>query len=408
MEISQSDFEELMKNWSMGSPSPFYKRERRLRDAEPVSVATFAGEKVSLIGTVDTDMFSTRGNTDFGVLVGVSPYRVVFYRAASVFSDLCRSYWLEVDVEGRTWQEGKVRKKEYRAARVARPTFKKGVMSQKIVFAGRKMRSNGKEDKVFEHELSDLKWLDPQTRELEGRKGQSFYDQLIEAYENRIPISISDLWLMENDSRRAIVTTPGGVAEGRAVRADTPVTSVPAAPAAAKAPPVAVEPEADAIVEPEPDVVGQTCPECGNRLKPGIEFCGKCGHRLGAEPTEGEPAVAAAVSLDTCPNCGKPVKPGIEFCGKCGHRLEEETVDDEPVQAEAVGEEVVEEEPSPPEVVAEEPVRHKCPDCGKQMEEDWQACPHCGTRPPSQCPECGKAMEADWKVCPYCGASVEA
>jgi hypothetical protein len=405
MAISQSDFEELMKNWSMGSPSPFYKRERRLRDAEPVSVATFAGEGVRLIGTVDTDMFSDRGDKDFGVLVGVSPYRVVFYRAATVFSDLCRSYWFEVDVEGRTWQEGRVRKKEYRAASVARPTFKKGVMSQKIVIAGRKMRISGKEDKVFEHELSDLKWLNPQTRELEGGKGQNFYEQLIEAYENRIPISISDLWLMENDSRRAIVTTPGGVAEGRALRADTPVPRAAAAPAAAKAPAVAVEPKAEAIVEPEPEVAGQTCPECGNRLKPGIEFCGKCGHRLEPEPTEEKAAPGEEVSLDTCPNCGNPLKPGISFCGKCGHRLEE-TVDDDLVQPEVVAEEAAMEEPPQPEVVAEEPGRGKCPDCGKPVEAGWKACPYCGTGLPSECPECGKATEADWKACPYCGVSL--
>ena len=406
MQISQSEFERLMEDWSNGAPSPFYKRERRLRDAEPAMVATFAGEQVRWIGTVDTDMFSDRGNKDFGVLIGVSRYRVVFYRAATVFSDLCRSYWFEVDVGGRTWQEGRVRKKEYMAVSVAHPTFKKGMTSQKVVIAGRKTRTNGKEETAFKHELSDLKWLNPQTREFEGRKGRNLYDRLMEAYDNRIPISVSDLWLMENDTRRAILTTPGQAAQGPAVSAE-PVRGAPAvAPAPAKAPPLPVDIEVKALVELEPEPAGEACPQCGSPLKPGTLFCGRCGHRLETENVEEEALKTEEKSGDACPSCGNPLRPGITFCGKCGHRLGAETAEKGPPRAEAATREATKEELAQGEALAEEHVTGKCPDCGKPMEADWKVCPYCATPMAAQCPECGKAIEADWKACPYCGTSL--
>lgn len=156
MELSQAELEEVLNNWFVGSPSPFYKRGDRLRGGEPIRVAAFSGEEVRWIGKVDTDMFCSGGDTDFGVYMGISPYRVVFYRAASIFSDLCRSYWFEVDVGGRTWQKGRVRKREYKAIGLARPKFKKGMVSRTITVAGRLTRTDGKEETTFKHELSDL------------------------------------------------------------------------------------------------------------------------------------------------------------------------------------------------------------------------------------------------------------
>jgi predicted amidophosphoribosyltransferase len=399
MEISQADLETLMGNWSSGSPSPFYKRKDRLLGDEPIAVATFAGERVRWIGKVDTEMFSTRGHKDFGVYVGVSRYRVVFYRAASVFSDLCRSYWFQIDAGGRTWQTGRVRKREYRSIELARPRFKKGVVGRQILIAGNLTRVDGKVDSAFEYELGGLEWLNPQSGKFEGRKGQSLYDQLIEVYDHRLPITVGELWLMANDTHRAIVTAPGGgevaleevteLADGGAEEQvlETRVEEDPAA---------AVTERADGEEE-------SVCPECGHRLKPGVQFCGRCGHRMGGEETVALVAVTGEeASVEQCPGCGAAVKPGVRFCGKCGRRL---GTDEEP-EVLPVEEEAAQGEVETAQASVEAGSR-LCSACGKPLEADWQVCPYCGATAATVCPQCSKAVEADWVGCPYCGARLE-
>ena len=396
MKIDHDEFAGLMDGWCMGSPSPFYKRKDRLRSGEPIAVATFVGERVHWIGRVDTDMFSTRGKTDFGVYMGITPYRVIFYRAASVFSDLCRSYWFEVDVAGRTWQRGRVRKKEYSAVGLARPKFKKGLIGRQIVVAGRWTHPTGKEEMVFEHELSGLEWMNPATGKFEGGKGQALYEQLMEAYENRIPISVGDLWLMDKDTHTAIVTTAGAAAEAQD-RAAAPVT------AESVEEETLVHMEVAAVVEEEE---GADCPQCGHRLRPGVAFCGKCGHRLEEVPLEDEAVKMEEVMRETgaelCPECGQQVRPGVQFCGKCGCPLagENETSEvkvQEPIAGEAVGS----------EASAEGASGEECPQCGKPQEQGWQVCPYCGGGLMARCQECGKPMERGWVVCPYCATALD-
>jgi predicted amidophosphoribosyltransferase len=415
VEISQTDLEKLMENWSNGTPSPFYKRKDRLRGDTPIAVATFADERVQWIGKVDTEMFSTRGHSDFGVYVGVSRYRVVFYRAASVFSDLCRSYWFEVDVGGRTWQKGRVRKKEYQAAGLARPRFKKGVVGRQILIAGNLTRAGGKVDTVFKYELSGLEWLNPRSGKFEGRKGQDLYDQFIEAYDDRVPISASALWLMENDTRRALVTSGSGdatVGEGRAEASEAPAAllAAPAGESEVEQGPIEV-----GTVETEEEE-GAVCPQCGNQLRPGTAFCGKCGRQLGDGEATAEVGVAEKEPAESaCPECGQPLKPGIRFCGTCGHQLGEETPDTTQA-AEPPEDEVHVREPEGVAEAADAAVGKSaveseegggCPQCGKAVEEEWQVCPYCGAKLASECPGCGKATEPDWVACPYCGAALE-
>jgi DNA-directed RNA polymerase subunit RPC12/RpoP len=396
VEISQADLEKLVENWSNGTPSPFYKRKDRLRGGEPIAVATFADERVQWIGKVDTEMFSTRNRSDFGVYMGVSLYRVVFYRAAAVFSDLCRSYWFEIDTGGRTWERGRVRKKEYQAAGLSRPRFKKGLVGRQIVIAGNLTRVGGKVDTAFKYELSGLEWLNPQSGKFEGRKGQDLYDQLIEAYDNRLPVSASALWLMENDTRRALAIPGSGDAGGREqLESEAPLAGGEVEEGAIEVSAVAAEEEEG------------VCPQCGNQLRPGIVFCGKCGYGLKAEEAEGseveaEDAEAAGVP---CPACGHPVRPGIEFCGRCGQRLGEEGAA-EPQVEEPIAEE---EEAAAPEGAAavESEEGAECAQCGKPVEPDWQVCPYCGEGLATECPECGKATERDWVACPYCGARLK-
>ena len=279
---------------------------------------------------------------------------------------------------------------------MARPRFKKGLVGRQILIAGNLTRVDGKVDTAFEYELAGLEWLNPQRGKFEGRKGQSLYDQLMEVYDVHLPIPVGALWLMENDTHRAIVTAPGGgeiaqeeareasAAGGEAAVLETRVAEAPTSAAEAKA------------AEEEESV----CPECGHLLRPGVQFCGKCGHNLGAE--EEVVALVAVAGDETvveqCPGCGTPLKPGVQFCGKCGRGLgAEEEPEEVPAEEETEQEEV--------ETVQEsvEADTRLCSACAEPMEPEWQACPYCGARLAAACPACGRTTEPEWVACPFCG-----
>ena len=157
-------------------------------------------------------------------------------------------------------------------------------------------------------------------------------------------------------------------------------------------------------VAPVADEEAAVCPECGAPLRSGVQFCGKCGHNLEAGEEEAPEVEAAAEETagDQCPSCGQSVRQGVLFCGKCGHGMVEE---EEAAPKPEVEESAVEELPQA-ELPAEEATAGTCLECGKPIEEDWQACPYCGARVTGECSQCGKATEPDWVACPYCGASL--
>ncbi|MBN1813246.1 MAG: zinc-ribbon domain-containing protein [Anaerolineae bacterium] len=80
-----------------------------------------------------------------------------------------------------------------------------------------------------------------------------------------------------------------------------------------------------------------------------------------------------------CPKCGAVLRAGATFCGKCGTDLTSDSTTEAPKH-----------EPG------------KCPTCGRDVDENWRACPHCSTKLIFECPKCGKRAEQHWKVCPYC------
>ena len=44
-----------------------------------------------------------------------------------------------------------------------------------------------------------------------------------------------------------------------------------------------------------------------------------------------------------------------------------------------------------------------CAGCGRRVDEEWLACPTCGTRLSRRCGECGEAVALDWALCAWCG-----
>ena len=57
-----------------------------------------------------------------------------------------------------------------------------------------------------------------------------------------------------------------------------------------------------------------TCPACGNKIKPGMAFCSSCGAKL--------PEAAAPERAAFCSQCGAPAVDGADFCMSCGAELE--------------------------------------------------------------------------------------
>lgn len=44
-----------------------------------------------------------------------------------------------------------------------------------------------------------------------------------------------------------------------------------------------------------------------------------------------------------------------------------------------------------------------CPNCGKEVREDFSFCPYCETPLKPFCPSCKRELQADYARCPYCG-----
>ncbi len=55
----------------------------------------------------------------------------------------------------------------------------------------------------------------------------------------------------------------------------------------------------------------------------------------------------------------------------------------------------------------EEEARHSaCSTCGALVEDDWVACPSCGSELAVRCVSCGRPLELDWRICAWCAAEV--
>ena len=116
------------------------------------------------------------------------------------------------------------------------------------------------------------------------------------------------------------------------------------------------------------------CPNCGQEITAGSEFCGNCGVRMGSLP----------VGL-TCAKCGSRNLPEAKFCARCGAKLGGETV----------------------------PVQSFCPECGAAVKQTAKFCRECGASlkaaaasVQSVCPGCGEPLASGAVFCGNCGRTV--
>lgn len=44
----------------------------------------------------------------------------------------------------------------------------------------------------------------------------------------------------------------------------------------------------------------------------------------------------------------------------------------------------------------------RCPNCGNNIEANYNVCPICKETLKKKCPDCEKMVDVNWKYCPYC------
>ncbi len=57
-------------------------------------------------------------------------------------------------------------------------------------------------------------------------------------------------------------------------------------------------------------------------------------------------------------------------------------------------------------MLEEEATHAECATCGALVDEEWVACPSCGTELAIRCVSCGRPLELDWRICAWCAAEV--
>jgi hypothetical protein len=57
-------------------------------------------------------------------------------------------------------------------------------------------------------------------------------------------------------------------------------------------------------------------------------------------------------------------------------------------------------------MLEEEAAQSVCARCGASVDEEWVACPACGSPLAVRCDSCGRALELDWTICAWCAAEV--
>ena len=363
-----SDTDKIMDLMNQGRLSPMPKNPPK---DNPLQMVTLPDEKIRWFGKLDADieMFGVGGGsskyTTFDILVGASPYRLVFFHERGMIksSFLSRSYWFDLDLEGQIWRHKKgLRRREYTSLHLAPPVYKKGLGSRKIIITNIATRTDGKQENIFECNLSSLKWLNPQTKKFEGGKADQLHQQIMEFYNQRLPVTFQVLCVLVADPDRLedifFATEP---AEGQAIQVDAPVEKPKPAPKPAKRP----------VSAP----AAKTCPSCGKSLHPDAKFCGGCGAQFGdkVEPVKAKPEPKpktksthskkstkqeSAPQLTVCPSCGKELHPDVKFCGGCGARFDKQK--------------------AKPTKSRKKTKPQTCAGCGKAIEKDWKACPYCG------------------------------
>jgi len=397
---------------------------------QPVSIIaerlfTLPGESLKWIGEGYFVAQLTSWGPPFkgSVQFGASDSRFVFIDPGGLVAGNTFSYWFDVDFEGHIWQRGAIGKKEYTALHVQPPQLKKELLSREIILANTAVRTNGKQDKILEIRLSNLKWRNPQTQKFEGGKAESLFQEMMDFYNRCKPVALRALMLITtNPGALEAEMFPAEHAEGQAIQITdtTPPPqvakpameqSIPTRPPEAKAAPAPVN-------LPASTPATLTCPSCGRLLQTGANFCSGCHARFDEHvpvPVEKPNAktsktkTAAKPEPKTQASKAAPRPPAPKVVEKSQSKPFTPKAVDQPAPTIAV---------SPKSTAVVGLPRATCPTCGKPSRQGIIFCGYCGTNleqpvaklaktqvvtTPTVCSACKNPVEKGWKACPFCG-----
>jgi len=386
-------------------------------------VALIPGEQISWIGEVSTDVpiFGPRVGGKYGAvgaLLGISHYRIALLLEYGIIktNHSLRSFWFEVDFGEEVWERGKLSKKTFIDLRMKPPRLKKGLMSREIVIKNVATLESGKTKETFEGVLSSIKWASPEQGKFVGGKSDLVQDALLEAFKDRVPVSLGDLLLLLADPEmlEESAAVPE-MAEGRALRTEeeialaaeeieqapeeaiapvkkAPAKKAPAKKASAKKAPTKKAPakktlakKAPAKKAPAKKASAKKVPtkKAPTKKAPAKKTLAKKAPAKKAPakkasakkvPTKKAPAKKAARGVAVklvCTECGNKLRPETLFCGRCGTKVAPQgETPGKGTGAEAVSKSHVDD--------------ITCPSCKANLEAEWVMCPLCGETLPSK------------------------
>ena len=303
--LNQENFDFVLDRAAFGNLSPYVKSQH---GGLPHMFA-YPDETIHWVAnvTVDSAMWGIAGtSTSFSldVFVGVSQYRLVFYREHERIvkenKQYCKSYWFDIDFEGRKWTRYKRKKPIYFTdVRMAEPKFSTGLMAQGITIKNLLSQDNGKVHDFFNSskrcEITRIKWLEPGSGKKIGRKADAVYQSIMEAYQNQVPVKPMELVLLYED--------PDLLAKHLSDR--TRVTEIEGQ--------IIHQPSSDGGVK-EKSTSGASKPQgkkqivhhhCGQQIQPGWKICPACGEAL----------------APLCESCGQELDDEWKVCPQCGTKV---------------------------------------------------------------------------------------
>jgi RNA polymerase subunit RPABC4/transcription elongation factor Spt4 len=306
--LDELNFNTLMESVFHGMVSPYdVDGDETLPD-----MWTFPDETIRWVGNVSSDralygLDSGGKGGSVDVYVGVSPYRIVFSRdtvgLVLAKRHFVKSYWFNVDFEGFKWERFRRNKPFYITSfRMKTPDYKKSIGSKTIRIMYSATQEAGKTLEFLGNwnylEIMSLKWIDPATGQKERGKADLLYADLMEAFNNQCPVTISELGYLS----QGVGQLEAHLSEGQA--AHKPAGKVVrAAPKKAAAAPVVVK-KPEAKTPSAASAAALTCPKCSEQVQAGWKVCPYCGDAL--------PML--------CANCGQVQEQDWKLCPFCGNQ----------------------------------------------------------------------------------------
>lgn len=288
-------------------------------DKNPISdlsqILRFPEEILEWIGSAsipkpvfDPKTLSYKHN-EYNVHLGISPYRIVFAVPGKKMQ--VRSFWWEVSTEGQIFQDGSIR---YKGFYIEPPLFRSGMLQRDILIRIFTIPAEGSAKKVKECMLFDLKWKNPASGKMENKKGQEISDLMMAAYNQRIPLTMKQLWDWFFTGKVEPVEIKPAQKEPLPSQIEKETT--PPHKIAQQEPALKTTPAPSKIKQqkPAPKITSappsgkreHACPKCGNPVERGWKVCPFC----------------ATLLPQVCAHCGKPITDSHWVaCPYCGTKI---------------------------------------------------------------------------------------